>query len=54
MTQPHKAVFRTQGITKVYGEGNAAVHALRGVDLELFEGEMVVMLGAVARQPSCP
>ena len=46
MTQPLKAVFRTEGITKVYGEGNAAVHALRGVDLELFESEMVVMLGA--------
>ena len=39
-------VFRTEGITKVYGEGHAAVHALRGVDLELYEGEMVVMLGA--------
>ncbi|WP_114967211.1 ABC transporter ATP-binding protein [Alkalilacustris brevis] len=41
-----KAVFRTEGITKVYGTGPAAVHALRGVDLALYEGEMVVMLGA--------
>ena len=39
-------VFRTEGITKVYGEGAAAVHALRGVDLTLVEGEMVVLLGA--------
>jgi putative ABC transport system ATP-binding protein len=39
-------VFRTEGITKVYGSGHAAVHALRGVDMELREGEMVVMLGA--------
>ncbi len=38
--------FRTRGITKVYGEGPAAVHALRGVDLEVPEGELVVLLGA--------
>lgn len=44
--EPRNPVFRTEGITKVYGEGHTAVHALRGVDLELYEGEMVVMLGA--------
>ena len=38
-------VFRTEGVTKVYGSGPAAVHALRGVDLALHEGEMVVLLG---------
>ncbi len=37
--------FRTQGVTKVYGEGETAVHALRGVDLEIPEGELVVLLG---------
>jgi putative ABC transport system ATP-binding protein len=37
--------FSTQGITKVYGEGQAAVHALRGVDLEIPNGEIVVLLG---------
>jgi len=41
-----EAIFRTEGVTKVYGSGPAAVHALRGVDLSLHEGEMVVMLGA--------
>lgn len=41
-----KTAFRTQGITKVYGEGEAAVHALRGVDLEVPAGELVVLLGA--------
>ncbi len=41
-----RGVFRTEGITKVYGDGPAAVHALRGVDLTLYEGEMVVLLGA--------
>lgn len=38
--------FRTNGITKVYGEGPTAVHALRGVDLEVPAGELVVLLGA--------
>ena len=38
--------FTTQGITKVYGAGEAAVHALRGVDLEIPAGELVVLLGA--------
>ncbi|WP_439861112.1 ABC transporter ATP-binding protein [Pseudomonas sp. MBLB4136] len=40
------AVFRTRGVTKVYGEGPSAVRALRGVDLELPGGELVVLLGA--------
>ena len=37
--------FRARGITKVYGEGAAAVHALRGVDLEIRRGELIVLLG---------
>ena len=41
-----KLAFRTNGITKVYGEGPTAVHALRGVDLEVPAGELVVLLGA--------
>ena len=39
-------VFLTKGLTKVYGEGRSAVHALRGVNLELPQGEIVVLLGA--------
>jgi putative ABC transport system ATP-binding protein len=39
------AVFSAQGITKVYTMGEVQVHALRGVDLELYEGEFVVLLG---------
>ncbi len=38
--------FRTTGVTKVYGSGPSAVHALRGVDLKLPTGELVVLLGA--------
>lgn len=48
MSQQESSIkaFRTKGLTKVYGEGAAAVHALRGVDLEIPMGEIVVLLGA--------
>jgi putative ABC transport system ATP-binding protein len=39
-------VFFAQGLTKVYGTGPTAVHALRGVDLTIVRGEFVVLLGA--------
>ncbi len=39
-------ILRTEGIAKVYRSGAVEVQALRGVDLSLFEGEMVVLLGA--------
>jgi putative ABC transport system ATP-binding protein len=38
-------VFRVRGLTKVYGMGETEVRALAGVDLELYEGEFVVLLG---------
>ncbi len=38
-------VFRVRGLTKVYGVGAAQVLALAGVDLDLYEGEMAVLLG---------
>ena len=40
-----EAVFRVRGITKVYPMGEVEVHALRGVDLELYAGEFTVLLG---------
>jgi putative ABC transport system ATP-binding protein len=39
------AVFRARGIEKVYRMGEVEVRALRGVDLDLHEGELVVLLG---------
>jgi putative ABC transport system ATP-binding protein len=38
-------VFRVRGLTKVYGTGAAEVRALAGVDLDLYAGELVVLLG---------
>ncbi len=38
-------VFRARGLTKVYSMGEVRVHALRGVDLELYRGDLVVLLG---------
>lgn len=38
-------IFQAQGLTKTYGSGEVAVHALRGVDLALNQGEFIVILG---------
>lgn len=38
-------MLRARGLTKVYRDGEIAVHALRGVDLDLEPGELVVLLG---------
>jgi putative ABC transport system ATP-binding protein len=34
-----------KSLTKVYHTGSVEVHALRGVDLQLYEGELIVLLG---------
>jgi putative ABC transport system ATP-binding protein len=41
-----RRVFEVRGLGKTYGSGPAAVHALKGVDLDLHAGELVVLLGA--------
>jgi len=38
-------VFVARGLTKVYPMGEVEVHALRGVDFDLFASEFVVLLG---------
>ncbi len=40
-----EVVFRARGVSKIYQVGDVEVHALREVDLELFRGELVVLLG---------
>jgi putative ABC transport system ATP-binding protein len=38
-------VFSAKGLTKIYTSGEIQVHALRGLDLEISTGEVVVLLG---------
>ena len=46
MSTETECVFQTRGITKVYQMGEVQVHALRGIDLEFYAGEFIVILGA--------
>jgi putative ABC transport system ATP-binding protein len=43
-TEPAAVLF-ARGLTKVYGSGASEVQALRGVDLDVRRGELIVMLG---------
>ena len=40
-----KTVFSVKSLTKIYNMGAVQVHALRGVDMDLYESEMIVLLG---------
>jgi putative ABC transport system ATP-binding protein len=40
-----EVIFAADGLTKTYISGDVAVHALRGVNLEILPGEVVVLLG---------
>jgi putative ABC transport system ATP-binding protein len=40
-----KLVFSAKGLSKIYRMGDVSVHALRGVNLELYAEEFVVLLG---------
>lgn len=44
-TAANDALVEFKGITKIYGMGGAAVHALRGVDLRIDQGEFVAVMG---------
>jgi putative ABC transport system ATP-binding protein len=39
------ALIHLRGITRVYGQGQAALHALRGVDLDIAAGDFVAVMG---------
>lgn len=45
-TEAKRIIFSASELTKVYQMGEVQVHALKGVDLEIFDGELVVLLGA--------
>jgi putative ABC transport system ATP-binding protein len=41
----NQPIIELHGVTKVYGTGQAAVYALRGVDLRIDKGEFVAVMG---------
>ncbi len=41
-----EAVFRARGLMKTYRMGDVELHALRPLDLDLYEDEFVVLLGS--------
>jgi putative ABC transport system ATP-binding protein len=40
-----QSLIELQGVTKVYGTGQAAMHALRGIDLGIEEGDFLAVMG---------
>jgi len=41
----NQPIIELHGVTKVYGTGQAAVHALRGIDIRIEEGDFVAVMG---------
>jgi putative ABC transport system ATP-binding protein len=45
IASPNGHIFEVRGLTKIYTMGEVQVHALRGVDLDISEGEFLALLG---------
>lgn len=45
-TGEKRVIFSARELTKIYQMGEVQVQALQGIDLEIFAGELVVLLGA--------
>jgi putative ABC transport system ATP-binding protein len=43
--QPGRPLIDLRGVTKVYDMGQTQVHALRGIDLQVHQGEFVAIIG---------
>jgi putative ABC transport system ATP-binding protein len=46
MNASNDGLFRLRGVARSYHVGTAEIHALRGIDLDLAGGELLVLLGA--------
>jgi putative ABC transport system ATP-binding protein len=42
---PSSPIVQCRDVLKIYGRGNAEVHALRGVDLDVYAGELTMLVG---------
>jgi len=42
---PGRAVVTARGLSRVYGKGDAAVHALRDVDIDITQGRLTAIMG---------
>ena len=45
MSQPAQPLITLRNLTKVYGKGDAAFLALRGIDLDVAQGEFLAIMG---------
>ena len=45
VTSPPEVIVEVRGLTKVFGSGESAVRAVSGVDLEVRQGEIVLIMG---------
>src|SRR5438477_13117550 len=45
VAQSTEIAVRCTGVTKTYGSGSSAVTALRGIDLEVRKGELMMLVG---------
>ena len=45
MESNHDTAVRCRGVTKTYGTGDAGVMALRGIDLDVRRGELLMLVG---------
>src|SRR5262249_18667738 len=50
----HGIAVRFRGVIKSYGEGDTKVTALRGVDLEVRQGELLMIVGPSGRRRDLP
>ncbi len=46
MSKNSNSFVKLRGVTKVYGSGEATTYALQGINLDIYEGEFVAIMGS--------